>query len=86
MAKSSNSKVIFLPGSSNSGLQSQLAHAEASGEGPSRYGHGAITGYGGTDNSTGGRIMTGNGGNDNGYGYEITGMASAVNARSIENI
>lgn len=40
MAKSANSKVIFLPGSSNSMVQSQMAVADAAGEGPSKYGGG----------------------------------------------
>ncbi|KAF7508178.1 hypothetical protein GJ744_009475 [Endocarpon pusillum] len=39
MAKSANSKVIFLPGPSTSQtLQSQLASADQAGEGPSKYG------------------------------------------------
>jgi regulator of protease activity HflC (stomatin/prohibitin superfamily) len=37
MAKSANSKVIFLP-AQNQTVQSQLAQADAAGEGPSRYG------------------------------------------------
>lgn len=37
MAKTSNSKVIFLPASQNSNLQDQLKTAEAAGEGPSKY-------------------------------------------------
>lgn len=37
MAKSANSKVIFLP-AQNQTVQSQLAAAEAHGEGPSSYG------------------------------------------------
>jgi len=37
MARSANSKVIFLP-AQNQTVQSQLAQAEAVGEGPSRYG------------------------------------------------
>jgi len=37
MAKSANSKVIFLPGVSQN-VQAQLAQAEAAGEGPSSYG------------------------------------------------
>jgi len=36
MAKTSNSKVIFLP-AQNQTVQSQLAQAENVGEGPSRY-------------------------------------------------
>ncbi|MBE7180955.1 MAG: hypothetical protein INR71_07060, partial [Terriglobus roseus] len=47
MAKSANSKVIFLP-ATNQTVQSQMATAEASGEGPSRYGQdqGAAQEYG----------------------------------------
>lgn len=37
MAKSANSKVIFLP-ATNQTVQSQLAQADAAGEGPSKYG------------------------------------------------
>jgi regulator of protease activity HflC (stomatin/prohibitin superfamily) len=40
MAKSANSKVIFLPGI-NQSVQAQLAHAEAAGEGPSSYASGS---------------------------------------------
>ena len=39
MAKTSNSKVIFLPGPSQT-IQNQLASAEGAGEGPSKYGGG----------------------------------------------
>ena len=37
MAKTANSKVIFLP-AMNQTVQQQLATAESAGEGPSRYG------------------------------------------------
>jgi len=75
MAKSSNSKVIFLPGiSQNQTVQSQLAQAEAAGEGPSRYG----------GQGQQGTMMTG--GELGGYSYEVTGLANAANARNIENI
>jgi erythrocyte band 7 integral membrane protein len=40
MAKSANSKVIFLP-AQNQTVQSQLAQADAAGEGPSKYGYGS---------------------------------------------
>lgn len=40
MAKSANSKVIFLP-AQNQTVQSQLAQADAAGEGPSSYGAGS---------------------------------------------
>ncbi|KAF2106275.1 hypothetical protein BDV96DRAFT_508112, partial [Lophiotrema nucula] len=33
-----SSKVIFLPGPANQAVQSQLAQADAVGEGPSKYG------------------------------------------------
>ncbi|KAL8846370.1 MAG: hypothetical protein Q9221_008531 [Calogaya cf. arnoldii] len=38
MAKSANSKVIFMPGGSGNAVQQQLAQSESNGEGPSRYG------------------------------------------------
>ena len=43
MAKSANSKVIFLPGTSSS-LPAQMMQAEDAGEGPSRYGAGGKKG------------------------------------------
>ncbi|KAF1992686.1 hypothetical protein P154DRAFT_452331 [Amniculicola lignicola CBS 123094] len=52
MAKSANSKVIFLPGMSNSSVQESLAKADAVGEGPSSYGVPPQTAgqeYGGND-------------------------------------
>jgi len=72
MAKTSNSKVIFLP-AQNQTVQSQLAQAENVGEGPSRY-------QGTSDNT----FM----GHGQGQGQEDheTGMTSAVGARNIENI
>jgi regulator of protease activity HflC (stomatin/prohibitin superfamily) len=49
MAKTANSKVIFLPGPANQAVQSQLAMADQAGEGPSK--HGASQPYTGeTDN------------------------------------
>lgn len=48
MAKTANSKVIFLP-ATNQTVQSQLAQAENSGEGPSRY----LQGQGADQDSTG---------------------------------
>ncbi|KAL1640166.1 hypothetical protein SLS58_007280 [Diplodia intermedia] len=52
MAKTANSKVIFLP-ATNQTVQSQLAQADAVGEGPSRYREegGADFGYGTNDTS-----------------------------------
>lgn len=38
MAKSANSKVIFMPGGSGNSVQQQLAQADNHGEGPSKYG------------------------------------------------
>lgn len=38
MAKTSNSKVIFLPASQTPNLQDQMKTAEDAGEGPSKYG------------------------------------------------
>ena len=37
MAKSANSKVIFMPGAPNAATQSQISATDAYGEGPSRY-------------------------------------------------
>jgi len=70
MAKTSGSKVIFLP-AQNQTVQSQLAQAENVGEGPSRY-------QGASDSTFMGQ---GQGHED----YE-TGLTSAVGARNIENI
>lgn len=44
MAKTANSKVIFLP-AMNQTVQQQLAAAENAGEGPSRYGQQAEDGF-----------------------------------------
>jgi len=74
MAKTSGSKVIFLP-AQNQTVQSQLAQAENVGEGPSRY-------QGTSDTTFMGQ------GQGQGQGHEDyeTGMTSAVGARNIENI
>lgn len=72
MAKTSGSKVIFLP-AQNQTVQSQLAQAEAVGEGPSSYGE-----------YNNGNVNTSSSGHD--YSFNMTGMGSAMNARNIENI
>lgn len=87
MAKSSNSKVIFLPGQTQA-FQSQLAQAEAAGEGPSSYGsQPKVTSF--DDAVTNFSRGTGGGGfvtDRAGFGHEVTGLASAVNARNVENM
>lgn len=87
MAKSSNSKVIFLPGQTQA-FQSQLAQAEAAGEGPSSYGgqpkatsfDDAVTNF--SRGTGGGGFVT----DRAGFGHEVTGLASAINARNVENM
>ncbi|KAI4226488.1 MAG: hypothetical protein L6R36_003143 [Xanthoria steineri] len=44
MAKSANSKVIFMPGGSGNSVQQQLSQADAHGEGPSKYGQSSSSG------------------------------------------
>ncbi|KAL8885934.1 MAG: hypothetical protein Q9205_007826 [Flavoplaca limonia] len=44
MAKSANSKVIFMPGGSGNSVQQQLADADNHGEGPSKYGQSSSSG------------------------------------------
>ncbi|KAF1361667.1 stomatin family protein-like protein [Lizonia empirigonia] len=75
MAKSANSKVIFLP-AQNVTVQSALAQAEAAGEGPSSYGAGpSNTCPMGVQSSAAQE-----------YGDNNHGFQSAINARVIENM
>lgn len=74
MAKSANSKVIFLP-AQNQTVQSQMAIADSMGEGPSSYGASL-----GPNNPT----VYDNQGHD--YGFNATGMGSALASRTVENI
>ncbi len=69
MAKSANSKVIFLPGPSN--VATQLAQADALGEGPSSH-----AGKGGSSADRQQPFM----------GDSSDGFQQAMNARVIENI
>lgn len=77
MARSANSKVIFLP-AQNMTVQSQMAVADAAGEGASRYGTGAYTEAPGDGN-----------GNDFGSSSMAGGnpaLGQALNARVAEQI
>ena len=72
MAKTANSKVIFLP-AINQTVPEQLAAAEAAGEGPSAYGMPAQA--------------TGASSSGNPFDPETTdGFQQAMNARVVENI
>lgn len=73
MAKTANSKVIFLP-AQNQTVQSALAQADAAGEGPSSHGYNG-------NNALGVQSSAGHeyGGNDHGF-------QSAINSRVIENM
>lgn len=73
MAKTANSKVIFLP-AQNQTVQTQMAIAEQVGEGPSRYAAGPSGGNRAAAGNNGG----GGGGGDLSGGDE--GFQSAVNA------
>ncbi|KAF1820758.1 stomatin family protein-like protein [Dissoconium aciculare CBS 342.82] len=70
MAKSANSKVIFLP-AQNQTVQSQMAIAEQMGEGPSRY-----QDYGTVKSSQ----------NQHDFSGKTDGFQDAVNARVVENM
>ncbi|KAM3414207.1 hypothetical protein BST61_g10865 [Cercospora zeina] len=70
MAKTANSKVIFLP-AQNQTVQSQLAQADAVGEGPSSY-----RDYGTTNTHA----------NSNEFAGNTQGFQNAVNARVVENM
>lgn len=74
MAKTANSKVIFLP-AINQTVPDQLAAAEAAGEGPSAYGMSAPA--------------TGAGASSSGNPFDpdtTDGFQQAMNARVVENI
>ncbi|KNG50686.1 stomatin family protein-like protein [Stemphylium lycopersici] len=71
MAKSANSKVIFLP-AQNQTVQSALAQAESVGEGPSA--HGASSSMGVQSSAA------------NEYGGNNSGFQSAINSHVIENM
>ncbi|KAJ4319772.1 hypothetical protein N0V94_003739 [Neodidymelliopsis sp. IMI 364377] len=71
MAKTANSKVIFLP-ATNQTVQSALAQADANGEGPSNYNAG---------NSMGIQSSA-----EQEYGSSNQGFQSAINSRVIENM
>jgi len=74
MAKTSGSKVIFMPGVPSSSpipqtVQQQMSIVDAAGEGPSKYGS-----------------HPGHGNMDSVYGMDDPAMQSAVHARMVENI
>lgn len=77
MAKTANSKVIFLP-AQNQTVQSALAQADAHGEGPSRY---QPDSNNGTGSSMG---VQGNAAQE--YGGNNHGFQSAINSHVIENM
>ncbi|KAF2200458.1 stomatin family protein-like protein [Delitschia confertaspora ATCC 74209] len=70
MAKTANSKVIFLP-AQNQTVQAAMAQADAAGEGPSRYGAGSGGFHGGAEQE---------------YGHGNQGFQSAINSHVIENM
>ena len=71
MAKTANSKVIFLP-AQNQTVQSALAQADAAGEGPSNYNAGSSLGIQSSAEQE--------------YGHNNHGFQSAINSRVIENM
>jgi len=73
MAKSANSKVIFLP-AQNQTVQSALAQADAHGEGPSSYGAGGVNAMGVQSSAS------------QEYGGNNQGFQSAINSHVIENM
>ncbi|OAL01330.1 stomatin family protein-like protein [Phaeosphaeriaceae sp. SRC1lsM3a] len=74
MAKTANSKVIFLP-AQNQTVQSALAQADAAGEGPSSYGAGSSSNPLGVQSSAAQE-----------YGGNSHGFQSAINSHVIENM
>lgn len=76
MAKTANSKVIFLP-AQNQTVQQQLAQADAAGEGPSQYQRANLEPSGEFGNS----VAAGDFGGGNVHGFQ-----NAVNARVVENM
>jgi len=77
MAKSANSKVIFLP-AQNQTVQSALAQADSVGEGPSSYQAGS--------NNTPGNSMGVQSSAEREYGGSNHGFQSAINSHVIENM
>jgi len=77
MAKTANSKVIFLP-AQNQTVQSALAQAEAAGEGPSSYGAGPSN-----QNSSSLGVQSSAAEE---YGGNNHGFQSAINSHVIENM
>jgi erythrocyte band 7 integral membrane protein len=77
MAKSANSKVIFLP-AQNQTVQSALAQADAAGEGPSSYGAGPSSGTGSSMGVQSSAAQE--------YGGNNHGFQSAINSHVIENM
>jgi len=77
MAKSANSKVIFLP-AQNQTVQSALAQADSHGEGPSRY---MPDSNNGTSSSMGVQSSAAQE-----YGGNNHGFQSAINSHVIENM
>lgn len=75
MAKTANSKVIFLP-AQNQTVQSALAQADAAGEGPSSYGV----------NNSGSNTMGVESSAAREYGGNSHGFQSAINSHVIENM
>lgn len=73
MAKSANSKVIFLP-AQNQTVQSALAQADAAGEGPSSYGANSSNSMGVQSDAA------------REYGGNNHGFQSAINSHVIENM
>jgi erythrocyte band 7 integral membrane protein len=77
MAKTANSKVIFLP-AQNQTVQSALAQADAAGEGPSSYGAGHSNGTGSSMGVQSSAAQE--------YGGNNHGFQSAINSHVIENM
>lgn len=78
MAKTANSKVIFLP-ASNQTVQSQLAAADSVGEGPSSYGQP----MGGQNSGNGGPSIAPDG---HDFSQSTQGFGNAITARQVENM
>lgn len=76
MAKTANSKVIFLP-AINQTVPEQLAAADSAGEGPSSYGLPA---------EATGASTSSNPGQQNPFDPGVDGFQQAMNARVVENI
>lgn len=74
MAKSANSKVIFLP-AMNQTVQDAMASANAAGEGPSKYG--ITSGNESNEGSNSAAVE---------YGHGNPGFQSAINSHVIENM